>query len=127
MSNRPGLPLRRHSAGDCQSSPFDASTALLVAFDPSRAVDGTQRVLTISGELDMATAPALEQALERASGSVVIDCRSLGFMDAAGIGVMVKALRHIESIRLTNARPIIRRVITIVGLDETFLADGASE
>ena len=95
----------------------------VVLRDPSCSFGSAQLVLNISGELDLATAPELERVLQPASGKVVIDCRSLGFVDAAGIGVLMGALQHVDSIRLVNAGPRIRRVIALVGLDGRLLGD----
>jgi anti-anti-sigma factor len=90
--------------------------------EPSGPAAGEARqVLTISGELDLATAPQLERALRLASGTVLIDCRSLCFMDAAGVRVLEEALGHVDRIQLMNVGSRVRRVITIVGLAEEFL------
>jgi anti-sigma B factor antagonist len=52
-------------------------------------------VVAVSGELDLASSPALRQQLERASQSgaelVVLDLRELAFMDSTGLSVLVKA------------------------------------
>jgi anti-anti-sigma factor len=82
---------------------------------------GDQQVLALHGEVDLATAPQLEAALRQASGVVVIDCESLEFIDASGLSVLVRALRHLDAIRLINATPMIRKVITLVELDGTLL------
>src|SRR5579871_4661494 len=68
-----------------------------------------QGVLVVAGELDIATTPVLEDALRGAGGAVVIDCESLEFIDAAGIGALDRASQSVESIRLVNASPAIRR------------------
>jgi anti-anti-sigma factor len=82
------------------------------------------QVLTISGELDLATAPHLTRALRFASGTVSIDCRSLSFIDAAGVRVLEEALGHVDHIRLMNVGSRVRRVLTIVGLLGTFVEGG---
>jgi anti-anti-sigma factor len=51
-------------------------------------------VVAVRGELDLATAPELEQALlERldAGQAVVLDLRDLEFMDSSGLAVLVTA------------------------------------
>jgi anti-sigma B factor antagonist len=58
-----------------------------------RAVDGAAWV-QIAGELDLATAPRLDRALQEAQGSalkVVLDMRELTFMDSSGIHVIQAA------------------------------------
>jgi anti-anti-sigma factor len=50
-------------------------------------------VLTLLGELDLASAPALEQELEEVEdrGCVVVDMRKLDFIDSTGLRVLIKA------------------------------------
>src|SRR3954453_14000256 len=51
-------------------------------------------LLTLSGELDLATAPELEQLVNErldAGQDVVVDLRGLEFMDSSGIRVLVAA------------------------------------
>jgi len=58
-------------------------------------IDGRAH-MTLRGELDLATAPELEQLLtERidAKQDVVVDLRGLEFMDSSGIRVLVRAMR----------------------------------
>ena len=52
--------------------------------------DGTCR-LTLRGELDLATAARLEQALAAAGDDVVLDLRDLTFMDSTGVRVLLEA------------------------------------
>jgi anti-anti-sigma factor len=55
--------------------------------------------VTLSGELDMATAPQLEDALsEAARGSVVVilDLRKLTFMDSSGLHAILSARARLE-------------------------------
>jgi anti-sigma B factor antagonist len=47
--------------------------------------------LTLRGELDLGTAPRLEQALAEASGDVLLDLRGLTFMDSTGVRVLLEA------------------------------------
>jgi anti-anti-sigma factor len=70
-----------------------------MAIDPSGFSISTsdsdgRAVVTIRGELDLATAPELETALlERldAGDDVVLDLRELQFMDSSGLRVLVTA------------------------------------
>ncbi|MBV9806354.1 MAG: STAS domain-containing protein [Solirubrobacterales bacterium] len=51
--------------------------------------------VTISGELDLLSAPALERALERLPESeaelIIVDLRGLEFMDSTGLHLLVQA------------------------------------
>jgi anti-anti-sigma factor len=104
-----------------ESTDYSGNTFSLESL-PSESLGGTHhQVLAISGELDLAAAPRLTEALRFASGTVSIDCQSLSFIDASGIRVLEEALGHLDHIRLINVGPRVRKVLTIVGLVGTFL------
>jgi anti-anti-sigma factor len=83
-------------------------------------------VLTPRGELDMASAPELEQAviprLEEGAW-VVLDLRSLDFIDSSGLRVVVGAHRMAEEHggRFTCVRgtagSTVHRIVEIAGID----------
>jgi anti-anti-sigma factor len=54
---------------------------------------GDTVVLNVTGEVDMATAPALEEsikgALERAPETLVVDLSGVGFLASAGMSVLI--------------------------------------
>lgn len=64
-----------------------------------RAVERQIRVISISGELDMAAAPAFERALFEAvseDGPVILDLSNVSFMDSTVIGAMLTVRRRAE-------------------------------
>jgi anti-sigma B factor antagonist len=88
-------------------------------------IDGRAHV-TLRGELDLATAPELEDVLtERIDQSqeVVVDLRSLEFMDSSGIRVLVAA--HARAGRTGTRVFIVRpapdsavgKIVDVSGLD----------
>jgi anti-sigma B factor antagonist len=63
---------------------------------------GRVTTVTVSGELDLVSSPALEAELERATASncdaIVVDLRTLDFMDSTGLHVLFKGhQRALES------------------------------
>lgn len=87
---------------------------------------GGRTLVTPRGELDMASAPELEQAVmpRLAEGAwVVLDLRSLGFIDSSGLRVVVGAHRTAEehSGRFTCVRgtpgSTVHRIVEIAGID----------
>jgi anti-sigma B factor antagonist len=89
------------------------------------AVDG-RLVVTVRGELDLATAPGLEEVLVpplKDGGQVVLDLRALEFMDSTGVRVIVAA--HVAGQESGGALVLVRtdpagpvgRVLEISGLD----------
>lgn len=79
----------------------------------------------LSGELDIATAPLLEQTLREAqldARLVVLDLRKLEFMDSAGVHVIVDAAER--------ARRDDRRLIVLRGparIDRVFMLTGTDD
>ena len=87
------------------------------------AGDGTVTV-TIRGELDLATAPALSaclaQALERQPRLIVFDLAGVGFMDCASAHLIIGAARALPGRPPAVLRhPVfaVRRVLSVTGLD----------
>ena len=80
--------------------------------------------LRVAGELDIATTPHLEAALTDLSGTVLIDCAELSFIDASGIRALVAASTRLH-IQLANVTPFVGRVFEITGT-ETFLLPSLS-
>jgi anti-anti-sigma factor len=87
-----------------------------------RTADST--VVTIGGELDVATAPALRSFLSDliANGRtrLVLDLAPLDFLDASGLGVLASTAGPLRAqggwLRLVNVHPRIRRLLSIVKL-----------
>jgi anti-anti-sigma factor len=90
-----------------------------------RNADATT-VISVSGELDLASSPALEEELERVSQSdaqlVVIDLRNLEFMDSTGLSVLVRAHQRAEEngrrLGLVNGSQQVQRLLTLTGVAE---------
>ena len=103
-----------------------------MAIDPNgfsiSTSEGDRRVVvTIRGELDLATAPELETALlERldAGQEVVLDLRELQFMDSSGLRVLVTA--HARAAdggpRFAIVRPLagteVAKILDIAGVQQ---------
>jgi anti-sigma B factor antagonist len=100
-----------------------------------RNADATT-VISVSGELDLASSPALEEELERVARSdaqlVVVDLRSLEFMDSTGLSVLVRAHQRAEEngrrLGLVNGSQQVQRLLTLTGVaDRLTLTDVPEE
>ena len=100
-----------------------------------RNADATA-VITVSGELDLASSPALEEELERVAQSdaqlVVVDLRHLEFMDSTGLSVLVRAHQRAEEngrrLGLVNGSQQVQRLLTLTGVaDRLTLTDAPEE
>jgi anti-sigma B factor antagonist len=86
-------------------------------------------VVVPTGELDLATAPALDAALRRAflaagAGSVVLDLRELEFIDSSGLRTLLTARRQAEeagaSFSLVAGHRGLERTLEIAGVHKVF-------
>lgn len=83
-------------------------------------------VIAVSGELDLASAPALEEELERAAENgaqiVIVDLRALEFIDSTGLGLLIKAHRQAEAAGRTFAivrgQSQVQRLLGVTGIDQ---------
>ena len=92
-----------------------------------------QTRLAVDGELDLASAPALQDAISRllapgdgpdGGAEIVVDLAGLTFLDSSGLGALLQARAAVLAaggrLTLTAVAPGPRRVITIAGLAGTF-------
>jgi anti-sigma B factor antagonist len=90
-----------------------------------------ESVLHVSGEVDMATAPAFRDAALLAivehGPSLTLDLSRVTFMDSTGLHVLVATYRrvgvHGGTLRLRNIPDIVRKLLRVTGLDEILAAD----
>ena len=94
--------------------------------------DGVTR-LDVAGELDLATAPALREAVAGllAAGealTLVLELSGVSFLDSSGLGALLQARAEVLAaggrLSLTGVQPGPRRVIAIAGLAGTFGLEG---
>jgi anti-sigma B factor antagonist len=98
--------------------------------DPAQArvvasVVGRRTVLSVSGEIDLASAPllteAIDEALHNGALELWIDLTRTGFMDSTGLHVLLTARRRVDELnrRLAVICPAgpVRRLFDIAGLD----------
>jgi anti-sigma B factor antagonist len=91
--------------------------------------------LTIRGEVDVATAPLLEEALDAAirdsTGAFVLDLSGVGFLDSSGLNVLLRARsllgREDRAIVLICPDGSTRRVLELAGVEDLFALYGSRE
>ena len=94
----------------------------------SVAVDDGHLV-TVAGEVDIATAPALGECLVRFSdGDVTVDLSAVDFIDSSGLNALVTSHNQIERrgsrLVLRGTSSVTQRLLEITGLDEVLNLDG---
>jgi anti-sigma B factor antagonist len=88
-------------------------------------------VISVSGEIDVFTSPALEQELEWVLGvggtNAIVDLGEVGFLDSTALTVLLEALRRFSRrggalILVSNDRRVLR-TLEITGLDRNFVVE----
>jgi len=89
--------------------------------------DERTAIISIAGELDLATAPQLKwrlvDALEAGLGAIVVDLGDVTFMDSTALGVLVGVRRGLDvGARLATVctHPGVLNIFRIAGLDGAF-------
>jgi anti-sigma B factor antagonist len=89
---------------------------------------GGRAIITVKGEIDVASAPALRNQLRSVCvegvGSVVLDLRQVTFLDSSALGVLVGALRRCREVdsqfQLVINSPRLLKIFEITGLTSVF-------
>lgn len=113
-------------------SGFPVPEAFTVRIEPR----GDVAVVVPTGELDLATAPALEAALGRAfesagAGRIVLDLRELEFIDSSGLRTLLTARKQAEDagaqFSLIAGHRGLERTLEIAGVHSVFTWTPAEE
>jgi anti-sigma B factor antagonist len=86
---------------------------------------GDRVVIAVSGEVDLASAPQLEQCLlAHGDGDVTVDLARVSFLDSSGLHALVVARNHLRQrgheLRTINEQDHVRRAIELTGLAQVF-------
>jgi anti-sigma B factor antagonist len=98
----------------------------VLVLDVEERADG--RVLVVSGDLDVATAPQVRSEALRLIGpdapDLVIDLSRVDFIDSFGLGVLVGALKRAntagQALHLVVTESRLLKVFEVTGLDRVF-------
>jgi anti-anti-sigma factor len=94
---------------------------------------GRSTIMSLSGELDLVSAPRLRNAIASLRGEsidvVVVDLADLTYIDSVGIGLLVASRRRLDAegrtFTVRNPAPQVRRLLEITGLVEYLGLDPA--
>lgn len=77
-------------------------------------------ILTLHGELDLVSAPELDEVLVRLRDEdVAVDLEDLTFLDSSGLAVLLQATER-RTLELRRPSPIILRVLETTGVLDRF-------
>ena len=102
-----------------------ASHRFVAATEP---LDSGIHLVSISGEVDLATAPALERTLLDAAqdhtGEVIVDLTRCSFLDSRGLTALLATRKRLgnsdRSLRLVLSNPNVLKVFQITGFNQIF-------
>ena len=98
----------------------------LFGFAAAEHLDGQTSVVTVTGEIDLATVPSLEQELLDAAGDrtgeLIVDLTGCTFLDSRGLGALTRAsarlARSNRPFALVLPNPNVLKVLRLTGFDE---------
>lgn len=88
--------------------------------------DDKETMLTVTGEIDVYTAPQLKEKLlavcSQEEWKVVVDLSGVTYMDSTGLGIFIGAYKTCQctgsSLHLVGLKPRVARLFHITGVDE---------
>jgi anti-sigma B factor antagonist len=91
-------------------------------------LDGGVPLVSVSGEVDLATAPALERTLRDAAedqtGEVIVDLTCCSFLDSRGLTALLATRKRLgnsdRSLGLVLSNPNVLKIFQITGFDQIF-------
>jgi anti-sigma B factor antagonist len=85
---------------------------------------GDWTLLTVSGEIDMATVPELARVGETLDGDLILDLSGVAFIDSSGLGELLRFARRPAKLVMV-ASPAVRRLLDLTRVEDQFdLVDG---
>ena len=83
-------------------------------------VEDARHTLALTGELDITSAPALEEAVSRSweagTEHVILDLAGLRFIDSTGLQAILKLRRADMPLSIMNENDTVRRVFELTGV-----------
>ena len=103
-----------------------------VPFHISATVRRSQPTITVAGELDLATAPLLEERLDviigDATADVAVDLSQVTFLDSSGLNVLAAAHQRLTTsgaqLVVVDASPFVLTALEVSGLDGFLVVTG---
>jgi len=90
-------------------------------------LDGPTHLLTVTGELDLSSAPrlkwALAEVLDAGASRIVVDLSPVTFIDSTALGVLVGVQRSLSvgaQLAIVCAHANVLKILELTGLDGTF-------
>ena len=80
------------------------------------AIHVVGQCVRVAGEVDVLTAPLVEDAILALSDPVLLDLADVTFMDSTGLHVLIRCRRSRPQLRVTAVSPKVERLIAITDM-----------
>jgi len=92
-------------------------------------------LVSITGEVDIFNSNEMKTKLlelwNERQADLVIDCKTLEYIDSTALGALVAVLKNVRSndsqVHLRNVRPNLLKLFRITNLDKVFVMDGEAD
>jgi anti-sigma B factor antagonist len=115
------------SAGPAGRADEQAAAGKVTFAISQRVIDTQTSVLSVEGELDLASAPKLKWAmadvLDAGATRLVVDLSLVTFIDSTALGVLVGVHRSLKAgmrMGIACSHPDVLNIFELTGLDSTF-------
>ena len=125
--------MEQSAATDSRRAPDAADSSREVAASPTLTLkelrQGSETLVSLSGELDLSSAPPLRELLSRVLDDdrlhrLVVDLSDLIYLDSTGLSVFVTAHKRASAsgveFSLANPKPSVGQLFKVTALDQVF-------
>jgi anti-sigma B factor antagonist len=126
-TSRPGTEQPQTAGPAARASGAKVSRSGVKFSITQRQIEGATTLVTVDGELDLASAPNLKWTLTDVVGSgarqIVVDLSPVTFIDSTALGVLVAVHRGLGPERrmaIAGTEGDVRNIFELTGLDSTF-------
>lgn len=103
-------------------------TSAKLPLEVSTTTRGSWRVATVSGDLDMATAPHLEKACADEDGQLALDMSGVRFIDSSGLRTLFEINKASSRLVLVGSSAVVKRLLSLTEMTDVFeMSDDLSD
>jgi len=95
-------------------------TSAKLPLEVSTATRGSWRVATVSGDLDMATAPHLEKSCANGDGQLALDMSGVRFIDSSGLRALFEINKASSRFVLVGSSGVVKRLLSLTEMTDVF-------
>jgi len=95
-------------------------TSAKLPLEVSTATRGSWRVADVRGDLDMATAPHLEQACAVEDGRLALDMSGVRFIDSSGLRALFEINKTSSRLVLLRSSAVVKRLLSLTEMTDVF-------